>query len=194
MMRITRVLIISVLLSSCLGDDTDFDFSLPKPTQEGKNTFGCILNDHVWINYGKQCFLLADGCHENLIAIYRSANNGRLDLYADRVIRKKGSLVSSETISFSLDGNFNAAGNYSLRYVDHVSDIGYRNNLTEKTYGCLPNRETFTLQITKLDTLEKIISGKFSGTLFNIIYDPLQSRPGTDSITIRDGRFDVRFK
>jgi hypothetical protein len=194
MKRIPIVMALSALLFACWEDDTSLDFSLPAKTQIGKNTFGCILNAHVWTNYGQVCFPFAGGCRENTVAIYRPANLGGLELYTDRVLKKIGAIISSESIHFSLNGNFNATGNYNIRYIDNARDIIYRDNSTEKIYSCIPDRETFTLQVTKLDTIQKVISGEFSGTLFSVIYTPMKQMDMSDSVVLTEGRFDLKLK
>lgn len=171
---------ISVFLIFCL---TDFsackksgvsEFSkLPAPTQIGANTFGCLVN-------GK-AFLPSSGGYSSppkLAADYSPSPTGGLTIYA----RNKSdngvyTLVSLKTDSLSVEegqtlhlstrapgnavGFFSAGGNY-------MTGQG----------------ATGTLTITKLDLVNKIISGSF---------DFEAKDTAGNLVKITDGRFDVHF-
>ncbi len=185
MKHITTLIIISVTLSfiSCKKEKIPI-LSLPPITETGQNTLGFLLDSKVWTNYGRRCTFA--GCNDNKVVAYLYKQpNGDFDLgiSADYT-------VTSETIdqsfffytknvtttgTFYLDSNLNRGMTY----------IASRYNQWYKEYkNKIPN--TCILTITKFDTTSKIISGKFSGTLYN----PLNSK---DSVKIVDGRFDSQL-
>jgi hypothetical protein len=169
------------------------DFTLPAKTQTGQNTFGVNLNSSVWTLYGQYC-IFPSGCGDNPSGIYYSTNKGSLLLTVDRVLKDKSKVATSETFNFSFDSNFNSSGIYDVKLTENYSNITLRDNLTEKTYSCIPDRPTIVLNVTKLDTTNKIFSGEFSGTLFSIGKGSLSELNLSDSIVLTDGRFDIKLK
>ncbi len=186
-----RILIILTILSiwGCNKSDVELN-TLPAETQTGANTFGARIRGQVWTINGKYCKQLG-GCRENPSAKYFIIDtpfNASLDLSADKVIYKGIGVKSRESFDFNFDRNFSGVGIYHLKK-DNALHIQYtyRDITNNIYYQLLEERETFELNITKFDTTAKIISGKFSGTLFN------QFAP-TDSIKINEGRFDIKLQ
>ncbi len=194
------VFIITIFSSSkCNKDETLLTFKLPEKTQVGANTFGFLLNTTVWTNYGQVCFITG-GCHENLICNYHSTNE--LTINADRVLYKSGGLSTSESVYIYLDRSQPITiGKYTLGFNGNSTFFYVVPSSKEKQYYPTDSIPSFYLEITKLDTVNKIVSGGFYGKLFN--YEFKQSSPNSnyiltmnekDSILIKDGRFDLKYK
>ena len=194
-MKVLLILIVTITLYSCRKDDTQAIFNLPQQTQSGENTFGLLLNNSVWTNYGQVCFPFAGGCRENLKGIFYK-NDGDLLINADRVIYKDGSRVTSESFEINLMTKFRGTGTYSTSTNDTIS-IAYYFKTTSPidTMYILPKTNPkFSIRITRLDTINNIISGEFSGNLFKRIDYSNYNTSLTDSINIKDGRFDIKLK
>lgn len=192
---VMRLLFLALILFSisCKKDDTGIVFTLPAITQTGKNSFGLKLNNSVWTNYGQVCFPLAGGCRENLKGSY--FNDGDIQIHADRVIQKNGSRYTSETINITLKTNFNGTRIYSTLTND---DIGMHYSYAEvsrpeKVYITAIINPNLTIKLTKLDSVNKIISGEFSAVLYNRAQDTTNAISTTDSLIITDGRFDIKM-
>jgi hypothetical protein len=186
-----RLLIILTIFSiwGCNKSDVELN-TLPAETQTGANIFGAVIRGKVWTTNGKYCYNQSGNCRENPKANYFIIDtpfNSTLGLSADRIIYKGLSVKSSESFDFRFYRNFTGIGIYHLKRDDSYLNIEYRDNWNDIYYQLLEERETFELNITKFDTTAKIISGKFSGTLFN------QFAP-TDSIKINEGRFDIKLQ
>lgn len=185
---------LTLLINSCKKDDTGVTFSLPAKTQSGQNTFGFRLNSTIWTNFGKVCFPFAGGCRENLFGIYYS-NDGDIQITADKVIYKNNARDTEENIDLNLSTNSRGARTYSTLTND---SIGVTYSLSEagqpdKTYLLSESNPIFTLVITRIDPVAKIMSGEFSGKLFRRISDASVATSTTDSIVVNDGRFDIKF-
>ncbi len=188
-------MLISILVFSCKKDDTGIDLSLPLKTQTGRNTFGFLLNSQVWINYGQVCFPFAGGCRENLSGFYYSSD-GDIHLNADKVLYKNGSWSTNESIDLNLTTNFRSIGTYSTLTNDTIG-VAYwysERGQPKKTYLLSQTIPTFSIAVIKIDTVNDILAGEFSGKLFRRISDTSFATSTTDSIIIENGRFDIRLK
>lgn len=192
--RLVLFLALTLLLSSCIKDDTGLTLVLPAKTQSGQHTFGFRLNSAVWTNFGKVCFPFAGGCRENLFGIYYS-NDGDIQITADKVFYKNNVRNTVENIALNLSTNFRGARTYStltndsLGFAYFVSEVGQ----PDKTYLLSESNPVFTVVITRIDPVAKIMSGEFSGKLFRRISEASAATSTTDSIIINDGRFDIKF-
>ncbi|MCY7420626.1 MAG: hypothetical protein LH478_02670 [Chitinophagaceae bacterium] len=194
-MKIFFNILISVLVFSCKKNDTGIDLSLPSKTQTGQNTFGFLLNSQVWINYGQVCFPFAGGCRENLSGFYYSSD-GDIHINADKVLYKNSSWSTYESIDLNLATNFRSIGTYSTLTRDTIG-VAYwysEQGQPKKTYLLSQTIPTFTIAVTKADTVNNILAGEFSGKLFRRISDISFATSTTDSIIIDNGRFDIKLK
>lgn len=154
---------------------TDPVSQLPPATQEGRNTFGCLLNGKPWIPKG------AAGLSSNLSPYYDPYYaQGTFNLHA--TINEGTNFQSITLYSDSLPN----IGTYSLNLAGRRG-AGYT-NVDKITYaGCdySDSRIVYqkgTLTITKL--APPIISGTFEFTL---------AKSGCDTIKVTDGRFDLQL-
>ena len=160
---------------------------LPTISQVGKNTFGCKVNGSVWMP-DWPCIDIVGGTAEINYTIAPPTNSSSLPLVwvsllgnyknnestffiqqtptlSDHLIYHVGNIIDSikivySTAPFNMYQNYHYPGNTSPRYFN----------------------------ITKLDTLNKIISGEFAFTLFG-----QNGLGGTDSVVISEGRFDFKI-
>ena len=185
---------LALLIISCKKDDTGVILSLPAKTQSGQHTFGFRLNSVVWTNFGKVCFPFAGGCRENLSGIYYS-NDGDIHITADKVFYKNNAWNTEENIDINLSTNFRGARAYSTLTNDSLGVAYYLSEVgqPDKTYLLSESNPVFTIVITRIDPVAKIMSGEFSGKLFRRISDTSFATSPTDSIVINDGRFDIKF-
>ncbi len=193
MKQFTCVLLLALFCTACFKDNVDEyeQLELPAKTQSGLHTFGFLLNDEVWVNFGERCTIVPSQCRENLEGIYFESD-GDIQIRADRVLRDNNQFVSNASIDINLKTAFRGVGSYSAALND-LNTVSY--NITVDSSYILPeNNPNFIINITRLDLDAKILSGEFSGTLF--FRDDLsnQSTSATDSIRIENGRFDILLK
>ncbi len=142
---------------------------LPAITTTGKNTFGCLVNDVVYISTpqtiaGKQTLQaeLDTAFSEMLLSsIQTNMPNGAMWL----------GIV-----------NFTGTGKYDLPY-----SYGLYHLFTTDSYTVYrPNTDTTNIiEVTRFDSLQKIVSGKFTLNFKNV--------QTNEKLTIKSGRFDLKY-
>ncbi|WP_448701752.1 hypothetical protein ACFGVR_05875 [Mucilaginibacter sp. AW1-3] len=186
-----KLCLIGVLfLSSCTKkyDDPGSNLDrLPPETQTGANTFGCVINGKVFLPFAQYKLLYY---REPLTCVYSPGYN------------KSG-------YTFSL-GAFNDSDNYSEPSVyiqtdslaltqgqTYILKESNKPNGASAFYSLFSNHTFYDyytntqvsgqLYISKLDPVNKIISGTFSFNAVNI-------RNITDTTHVTLGRFDMKYK
>jgi hypothetical protein len=173
---------------SCRKDDSDVVLTLPAATQTGAQTFGFLVNGVVWINYGQLCQPNGGSCRDNLEGMYFPSDGG-ITLRADQVIYKDG-VSQTQYVELELLTGFGGEKTYSTVVGDHITALLLPvNDLAG--YATADVNPNFTVTITRLDTNAGIISGVFSGSLFRRL---TTGTSPIDSVSITEGRFDVRYK
>jgi hypothetical protein len=167
------VYVLSVFLVACFNfnntPSTPKPDELPPATEEGKNTFGCLVNGQVWLIKG----------------------NPALNLYNCQYINGRFNLgITHETLDKTVNQTFIIScqngvylGPFSLtkfpengaRFADYNSNFDFRNY----------NNNPGLLNITKIDTLKRIIAGTFEMNMINQKFD---------TIHITQGRFDMKYQ
>ena len=157
-------------LCSFSACDKDEIKVLPQETQSGKNTFGCFVDNKLFIGGGYYSFI----GYSPLSAQY------------DRI--RKTLAISTynktdETIALLL---INPVQNATQK----LSRGTYSNGAADGTHYIVLNGGE--IYLTKLDTVNKIVSGHFSFTgkyadRFDTFYE------NGDSIKITQGRFDIEL-
>ncbi len=185
-----KFLFILMLLSltSCRKDDSLVVFQLPLATQLGRNTFGFLKNGSIWTNYGEVCFTF--GCQPNLQGYYFKSD-GSVLVRADRVLYHNGDR-SSESFYLEWPTNYEGVGTYSTNAGDLISIVHFPEEDETQSYIVADSLPNFTVQLIRLDTANRIISGTFYGTLFKRTNNGLITSR-TDSLRITEGRFDVKY-
>ena len=174
---IASLIIITLLTtlgcSSCKKDITNSN-DLPPTTQDGKNTFGFLLNGQPWTPQGVR------GTGNLSIDFDPNFNKGIFNIVAYNFIP---SISEQVTLGIRDSLNFMNApftlslGTNSLYVISYAKSCDYFSKFSDVA-------STGTLTISKLDRTNRIISGTFNATLFKV---------GCDTIKITEGRFDMKF-
>jgi hypothetical protein len=144
---------------------------LPPETQTGQRSFGCLVNGQAWTPAGSPFGGPLISC---------SYMNARLAVVVSRSGNFDG-ISTFQRISLVLD-KVNQSGSYvandSINRVAEYEDFNNSCMLTTTT------AQAGTIELTKLDPVNRIASGRFSFTL---------EKPGCGKIVVTNGRFDSRF-
>lgn len=181
-------MIFLLLLSGCKSDDPELVFTLPPETQEGKNTIGFLINDQVWVGYGRECTFFGN-CQESLEGNFYSTLEGNtLLLRALQLIRRDSKPVVSQHFGISLD-NIKDTGVYLIDGTRHNDVVSFGDDLKGDlhVYQIDSTKTPFSLNITKIDTVANVVSGRFEGILYH-------HTNKMDSVIIREGRFDLKIE
>jgi hypothetical protein len=161
---------------------------LPAITEQGKNSFGFKLNGNTWVPY-RDCG-------------WFSGPTGALNFYSTRdsvgnYTWPLGFELSAQRVSATSTSYFKMNTRFSLypypSYISHTGnifdslEISFQKESCCDTYLSFPFYSPGSVIVTKLDTVNKIISGTFSFNLYTYIGQDL------DSVVITDGRFDLKF-
>lgn len=151
--------------TSCEKEEVD---ALPKATQEGKNTFGCLVDGNAYIpTLGSAISINSRELLEAYIYQHR-----------DLVVSAKG----GGAITIILRNRF-APGTYPLGYLQAGNYSTY--TISGRThYTDVDHMGTVTL--TRIDTVAKIAAGTFEFTALDYQSGKI--------VTITEGRFDVRLR
>jgi hypothetical protein len=175
-LKILGIMLIAYALNGCdflkaTNQNPAADLTkLPPETQEGKNTFGCLVNGKVWRNQG---FTTLTG---NLSVNY----NGNISIIASKMLKDL-----SEGVAITGGGE---TGVYSLAAKNRAS-FGTDDRITFCEYGGNTAPISGETTITKFQRIELnggkrlIVSGRF--------YFTVVSKTCKDTIRVTDGRFDV---
>jgi hypothetical protein len=192
MKHIFHLMIFTIMACSCRRDDPKPGAKLPAITQEGLHTFGFILDDEVWRNQGKRCFLGVN-CQENL-RIEPASSNGDVFLIADKVTSLGRLQLGFESFLLRFRPSLTFPQEIlpdSQPLVVNLQFGGAQNQ--EKTYTLPQQNPRFRLVVIRFDPDRKVIAGTFSGVLFRSLDDIKLVTSKTDSVKIMDGRFDIRL-
>ena len=156
---------LSLLLSACIKTHVEPNL-LPPETQTGKNTFGCRVNGKAWlpiVPFPANC--LTGGLYQGYVYIYVKRDKDKTDQYL---------YIGRENVT--------GVGTYLLNnsYKPEVHLTDFTNNCNYYT----DSLNTGHLIITRLDTINGIISGRFD---FKV------KQNGCPDIAVTEGRFDYNY-
>lgn len=150
---------------------------LPPITQEGKNTFGFLLNGQPWTPAGN------NGTAN--LSVYVDANykQGTFNITAYRIIgqenRQSIGLGIADSLNFQPIPTALILGKQTLSGVSFISNKCTYDFFDDTTY------KYGELKLSKLDKTNRIIAGTFIATFYKTDCG--------DTIKITDGRFDMRY-
>lgn len=187
----TLLLPLALFLSACelqvIEDPTPIDPPpppidynvLPPATQEGLNTFGCKINGKVWVPR-----VLPYGITIRDIDVLVSEKNmtGGVAITCTLV---DPSLGLDEWMSMSGGKTYFKPGT-RCGSDEHVSLL-YRSDDGQRFSSTYHLNDSNCVTITKIDTINNIISGTFK---FTVHRDSINLN---DKIEITDGRFDLKY-
>ena len=170
---------IILLLVGCVACKTDAlspKEELPPATQEGLNTFGCLVNEEVWVPKG--------GFAINKLTYDYNPNydSNYFQVRAKRYFVDNGKDIS-QTLSITIEDEFVEAKIYKLE--NSRTTGGRYANLEIPCVFETNSEQPGTLTITKLDTTNHIIAGTFAFTVWT---------ESCDTIKVTDGRFDIQYQ
>lgn len=160
------------VFDSCDPVDSVKKEELPPATQEGKNTFGCLVNGKLWLPKGRV------GSTSNLDASYDpSYKGGSLHFAAYRVDGNNTQDILIGAYNIADEGlfQFNFTGNATAFFYDEASSCSY-NDPGDYLTG--------SLKITKVDLSARVVSGEF---------DFIVAKINCDTVKVSLGRFDLKF-
>ena len=175
------ILSLSILLFTslkCRKDKNEAPDTLPPITQTGANTFGCKVDGKIWVPYAK-CGFGNNPCGELIVDIFKISQNQVPVGINIGPGKFENNLLSYFTISSPTNIGIYGIGDK----IDSV-EIKYIKPGSIEYFEIPGTGPANYFVITKLDTVNKIISGLFEATLY---------RSFTDSVKITDGRFDLKF-
>jgi hypothetical protein len=159
---------------------------LPPVTDNGANTFGCLIDKVVWVNKGSSTSGV--NIYNSTFVYSRQKDSTIIDI--------KGNMYTYDGKSddnFSLGFSGKGIPKVGLTYVlekDAKMRMEYYKRLNNSNVYVIsknPNPELNTITFTKVDTLSKIVSGRFEGKLVN-------STSNNNTLNVSDGRFDIKFQ
>ena len=158
------------LLMSCEKQDMNV---LPKETQSGKNTFGCMINNRLYIGGGYYSYI----GYSPLSAGYNRSDKTLIIFAISKIYSDKANGSIGLTIANPVEG--------SSQKISHATYIVDSPDCYQ--YLVLNGGEVY---LTKFDTINKIVSGRFSfkGKCAGYADD---FKVNGDSVQITQGRFDV---
>jgi len=174
-MRKITILFNLLLFSFTSCDKTDYSKTLPDETQTGKNTFGCLIDGSVW----KETGLLDISIYSNSFYFHAEKYNEKSNI--------------NQVIHFGIEqpikvGTFNFNSSKNKAYFEDLNKICFYQSDSSILSG--------TLEITKFDTIQKIISGRFNFKFIKY-FVPYKgdsvNGDCTSIISITQGRFDYIF-
>lgn len=176
-----------LLLAACNAESPEPEFELTPATQIGANTLSFRVNGRVWQPYGRRCFGFGGGpCIEVPLDAYYNSKRGQFIITAFLTTSKRG-----ENFGLSCDSLFQT-GIFVIpprgtKYRARSGGISYglAQQSGDPTYNSFDPSRT-RIEIARLDTIARVISGTFEGYLQGTI-------DRSQSVTISEGRFDVKY-
>jgi len=161
-----------IMLSSCNKDPyQDGTPELPPITMEGKNTLGFLLDGKVWVPYQESSGIFTP----TLESILDQTTNS-LGVEA----RYKNSTDDNDLLNISV-----TIDNERIYSIPNEATINFFYNKYPNCRKFKPNAIDAKIEIDRFDRSERIVSGTFN--LGDMVNDC------GDTITITDGRFDLKF-
>ncbi|MEP4535245.1 MAG: hypothetical protein ABJ004_19265 [Cyclobacteriaceae bacterium] len=191
MKKVVLLLQLLLSLSSCREDDFDV---LPAVTQEGLNTFGCLIDWEVLVPKDASRSSGGRGA-DGMLVTYRKdsfVNSYRPPYFDIRVINyidQGGDFIYLYVPSLGSRGSYTFKASNRYMGIDsphHPHAFAILDTKEgDKTY--LSYYNSGEIEFTVFDTLQTQASGTFSLSM-------VDEDTGLDTIEIRDGRFDINWR
>jgi hypothetical protein len=157
--------------------------TLPAITQEGKHTFGCLVDGRVCVPHG---WSITGGILNGFFDESKGLGYGnmRADL-TDTIGAEELSISYGPSYflpsQYATNADLNMPLSFSLVYYNRQGFYAPDTSALGKTNF---------FKITKIDTAKNFVSGLFAFTLYR---ETNQGIDRTDSVVINEGRFDLRY-
>ena len=164
------------LLVACSGCESIWDSlkpkdELPPATQKGARTLGFKLNGEIWEGTGARGLYLNDVVDIRASRFLEGGDEDRFYLFIKEYDGSMNVELSNSTVNINKPYR-----TVILRFRREGSSKRYEND----------SNHTITTEFSKFDSVERIMAGRFHGTLVN-------DRDPNDTMVVTDGRFDVTF-
>ena len=177
----------ALLLAACSTKSPEPEFELTPATQTGANTVSFRVDGRVWQPYGRRCFGYGGGpCIDKPLTVYYNTKRGQFQIAGFLTTNTR-----AEDFGLNCDSLFQAGvcvippPGPSYRARSGGMSYAKARVVTDPSYGSR-NPTQVSIEITRLDTVSRIVSGLFTGRL------PDQLNPAQVAV-ITDGRFDVKY-
>ena len=183
---VSLLFFISITVSNCKKEKPSN--TLPPITQTGANTFGCKINGTVWVPYF-QCAAFTGPCSEMQTNFIHQNSNSFLPLTFQLLVERSNK-VNNEGSFYITNLSLGQQPSRAISALGNIYDsinIGCVFNNVDYSYNGFPGSSQLTgnnFTITKLDTVNRILSGVFNFKLYQ----------WPDSINVTDGRFDFNIE
>lgn len=175
MKKALSIISLLFILASCKKDVDE----LPPATQTGAHTFGAKVNGEFWVPQGFGIVPTAS----KLEAHFAPGD----DFYINA--RNFGSSPTETEFEIFIKG-VNAPGTYILDKPRSGITNSYayyvKRTMTPENEWVTNDQYTGTVNITKIDTVNKFVSGTFQFTAINLYNAP-------QPLSVTEGRFDVKY-
>lgn len=179
------LLVFCFTFSVCKKDDPGCPPGLPCATQTGENTFGCYIDGEPWV--AEIAPNIWDPTVHKIEAQYDESNYG-MD-YKNFLYLKGGQY--NDSINGFLSISIRPLKTEGLYFSNQVEYLNASGLITYLENGQTLDAVSFTLdtfyyysiEITHLDTIKKIVAGRFAFTGTSL----------KDTVIVTDGRFDVKY-
>ena len=173
-------LFLQFILESCYKAQPEpTSTKLPALTTVGANTFGCLANDLIWQNDGNRKGPYSSTIKNEIFSLfymYQKKDNSVLNIYGQMTYlntdQQLGMIIYSKDLIKT--GTF------------PISKAYFEDFLINKKYDFIDTLNPPLVKIIKLDTIGKVASGTFEGTIY--------TKNKQEKMTITNGRFDVKLK
>ncbi len=177
MKKILTAIVSLALFTSCTKDVTE----LPPETQTGANTFGAKINGEFWVPQTFGSIPVNDILEARLLGDWLTIN------------AKNFSKSPTETEFEIRIHGVTGPGTYPLNEnaVHPSNEKSYafyvKRKFTPENEWMTSSVYTGSVTITKLDTINKIVSGTFQFNMMNIFNTP-------EPLAVTEGRFDIKLE
>jgi len=178
MKRIIVILII-VLIAACEKEKTPLPTELPPISEEGKNTFGCMIEKEIYVPEKRRTSWSIPGPQFEPIEF----NFPLYPIYTFRVstirlVDEDDYLMDAE-VEFMVDSSVSTIGEYRFSHLK----VKYEN-----VFYYADTLNNGLLNISKYDSIKGIISGTFNFTVID------KNNTNSKILNITKGRFDLKEK
>ncbi|GAB2968062.1 hypothetical protein GCM10027048_43610 [Hymenobacter coalescens] len=158
---------------------------LPDETQDGKNTFGCMLDDKLWLPHSDHTLLPPLNAAYSAGSFTLKASDDHDDLPGweefNLTVTAPSLVPGTYTLSSGLTARYWSRDNDLSNMRDYVAGAGNQATLTITKVE--PRTKTTTVLGNTVTSTFTVVSGTFTFTA---------STAGGQTITVKDGRFDVQ--
>ena len=186
-MKLLQIMALCLTLSSCEScEEQEWD-TLPPETQKGANTFGCYVNGELFVKEKEAMFTppQLNARYDQLTKILSISCTGRdktgsIDLVVLEPEKNIKSVLHIANLSkMVVLSEKQGTDNITIQYVDIVTYIG---------------KKTGEIILTQLDTINRIVSGRFQFQSQYIDKHPNTVLEGDTIIFVTNGRFDAKLR